>query len=116
VLLSLAISVAIWQCFRRRLLLRRQQRQATEGNAQTGISSVCEQFGPDFVPVMSPPSYVEVAVKPPPYELSGGAPPYVASGAAQPSAPDVEASNKPMVVVESHIYDNVACTGDDTHA
>jgi hypothetical protein len=115
VLLSLAISVAIWQCFRRRLLLRRQQRQATEGNAQTGISSVCEQFGPDFVPVMSPPSYVEVAVKPPPYELSGGAPPYVASGAAQPSAPD-EASNKPMVVVESHIYDNVACTGDDTHA
>jgi hypothetical protein len=118
-LLSLSISVAIWHCVRRRNLARRLREGRTSTNGQVNANQAFDEFGPGFVPVMSPPPYLEATIKPPPYEPEPSAtqhgdkseeqPPM--QDPTEPSAPDYETAVG--LTNGSHVYENAACTADE---
>lgn len=118
-LLTMILSLVVWHCVRQHNLARRLQRESAA--ASTHSRNIYEEFGPDFVPVMTPPPYVDSAVKPPPYDVTlsgppGGDPANSSSVPATAPPPFSEINTGGVYTIQTNAYDNVACTGDETQA
>jgi len=107
ILLTLAATVAIWQCIRHRKCCAHRlgsQRQIISPSGANGhdnvANTVYEEFGPGFVPILTPPPYIDSNIKPPPYDPVEPIP---------DSKPPGEMPTAPPKVVEDgmpHVYDN----------
>lgn len=65
-------------------------------------SNVYEEFGPGFVPVLSPPAYMDTSIKPPPYEVT--------------SLPTVDVKKTQEPSAPAKTYDNLGFPGENTEA